>query len=122
MTRKVIVLITTLILVVAMTSVTSFAAAKGTVNYSTTTSQILYSCSSSYGAVYGYLKPAALSPAAKLQLWNGSGSTLMDEQTYFAYPPNTNVVSGPANIGEYFKVKPVGNKVYIWGEGEFWET
>ncbi|MBO4494225.1 MAG: hypothetical protein J5752_00035 [Clostridiales bacterium] len=122
MTRKVIVLITTLILVVAMTSVTSFAATKGTVNYSTTTSQVLYSCSSSYGAVYGRLKPAPLSPAAKLQLWNGAGTNLMDEETYFAYPPNSNVVSGPANSGEYFEVKPVGTNVYIWGSGDFWET
>ena len=121
MTRKVIVLITTLILVVAMTSVTSFAAANGTVNYSTTTSQKLYTCSSSSGAIYGHLYPATFSPAAKLQLWNGTGTNLMDEQTYAAYPPNSNDVSGPANPGECFKVKPVDTNVYVWGYGEFWK-
>lgn len=121
MTRKVIVLITTMILIIAMTSVTSFASTKVKVNYSTTTSQVLYTCYSSSGAVYGHLYPEALSPAAKLQLWNGTGLTLMDEQQYFAYPPNPNDVSGPANIGEYFEVKPVGTNVYIWGYGKFWE-
>lgn len=122
MRRKIIGLITAIMLVTGMVATTSFATSNTRTHYSTTTKQVIYTTPNSTGTAYGRLDPAATSPAAKLGYWDSSLTTKYAEKTYAAYPPNPDYVTYTAYYGAKFAVRPVIDKQYIWGEGTCWNS
>lgn len=126
MRRKIIVLITAMMLVVGMVAATSLAGTKTKVQYGTTTAQLIkkYTNSGTSKTIYGHLSPAATSPAAYLTIWDSYESVIRDREMYFAYPPNTNNVSYVMGAYETVKliVTPVSSGYYVWGEAEWWTS
>lgn len=119
MRRKIIILITAMLLVIGMTAVTAFA---GTMSgsYSTSTRQKVgtaYNSSGEYKTAYGHLYPGATSPAAVLQICNANGTVVKASRTYSASSPNPNDTTCQIAPGETlsFYVKPVIDGQYVWG-------
>lgn len=119
MRRKIIVLITAMLLVGSMSMVTALA---GTMSgsYSTSTRQKVgtaYNSSGEYKTAYGRLTPGATSPAAILEIRNANGSVLKASGTYSASSPNPNDTTCQIAPGETlsFYVIPVVSGQYVWG-------
>ena len=119
MRRKIIVLITAMLLVGSMSMVTVLA---GTMSgsYSTSTRQKVwtaYNSSGEYKTVYGRLAPGATSPAAVLEICNANGTVVKASGTYSASSPNPNNTTCQIAPGETlsFYVKPVVSGQYVWG-------
>lgn len=118
MRRKIIILITAMLLVIGMTAVTAFA---GTMSgsYSTSTRQKVgtaYNSSGEYKTAYGHLYPGATSPAAVLQICNANGTLVKASGTYSASTSSSDTTC-PIAPGETlsFYVRPVVNDQYVWG-------
>jgi len=124
MRRKIIVLITATILVIGMAVETALAADRAAqryeVDYSTTGTQTVKAILSSSGTVTtGRLSPGVASNAAKLRVWNSSGTQWFDEEIYVPYPVNPNTVNYTFTYSTTvrYKVCPVIDNQYIWGTG-----
>lgn len=118
MRRKIIILITAMLLVIGMTAVTAFA---GTMSgsYSTSNRQKVgtaYNSSGEYKTAYGHLYPGATSPAAVLQICNANGSVVKASRTYAASTSSSDTTC-PIAPGETlsFYVKPLIDDQYVWG-------
>ena len=122
MRKKIIMLLSAVMLVSSMVVGTSLAAEKSRAGYGTTTKQVIYTTPDSSGTVYGYLTPATSSPPAKLGYWDSSLTTKYAEKTYAAYPLNSSYVSHTAYYGAKFAVRPAVDDQYVWGEGTCWKS
>jgi len=122
MRRKILVLVTTVMLLISMISGTSFAG-NGT-SFSTTTRQKIGQLTNSSGTnqtAYVIILPGPTSPATVLQLCSANGATVYESDTYLPYPPNTHRITKTIapGITVSFYVKPVTSGTYVWGTGEY---
>ena len=115
MKRKMIVLCATVMLVVGMVSVNSFA-------YNVTTRQkigSIYNGNNYSRTAYGILHPSG--GVAELQLCSYSGGTVYARGTYPANPinPNRTRCSIPSYGYRYVFVEPLPNGSQAWGSEEY---
>ncbi len=129
MRRKIIVLITATILVIGMAVETALAADRAAqryeVDYSTIGTTTVKSIPDSSGTnTSGRLSPGPTSNAAKLRVWNSSGTQWFDEETYVPYPVNPNTVNYTFTYSTTvrYKVCPVIDNQYIWGTATISKT
>lgn len=123
MKRKLICLLSVLMVVVSMSAANLLAGI--TTSYGTTTLQYIgkvTNYTNKSQTVYGILTPAPSTPAAKLQIRDKDGVAILQQDTYPAYPLNPNnltcFINKDGDVRKFY-VKPATSGDYVYGSAEY---